>query len=164
MSEAKRLEEVIGENIRTLRGDMWSQAEFGEELAPYLGAPWSRSTVSQAEAGKRSFVAAEIVALSKAFGVTIADLYRRQDVGNIIISDTFVISRTEMLAQTMAMDASGLSRLAWQAVDTLDRAQMALRRTAQDLRTVETEQELAIELLSHVGRTKEVDEDNNAPA
>lgn len=52
-----------------------------------------------------------MVVLAKVLGCSIPDLYRRRDTGNVIISDIFVMKRTEMLAQTLAMESGDLSKL-----------------------------------------------------
>lgn len=161
MAESKRLEAVIGENIRRFRGEM-SQAELGEKVGVLLGSAWSRSTVSQAEAGKRAFVAAEIVALAQIFNRSIPDLYRRYDFGDIAISDDFVMSRTDLLRHTLAMDPGDLSKLIFHAVDQLDEAHTTTVRAIEDLGTAERQQARAIDLLSHAGRAEVVDETPNA--
>lgn len=163
MAEAKRLEEVIGENMRSMReGSQLSQTELGQELGNLLGNTWSAQTVSQAEKGKRAFVAAEMVALARVFGCSIPDLYRRRDVGNVVISDIFVMSRTELLAQTMAMESGDLSKIIFHAVDTLDQSHTATLRAMEELRTAERQQQLAIDLLSHAGRSEVLKEEPDA--
>lgn len=165
MAEAKRLEAVIGENIRRMReGIELSQTELGQELGNLLGSTWSAQTVSQAEKGKRAFVAAEIVALAKVFGCSIPSLYRRQDVGNVIVSDIFVMSRVEMLAQTMATTESESSHIISTAVGTLDRSQAAALRAMDELRTATREQDLAISLLSHSAGTEKVPDEADSDA
>jgi transcriptional regulator with XRE-family HTH domain len=164
MAEAKRLEAVIGENIRRYRGNLWSQAELGNEIGNLLGTPWSRSTVSQAESGKRAFVAAEIEALARVLNVSIPALYRRNDAGDVIISDIFVMSRTELLAQTMATTDSKSSHIMAAAVGTLDRSKAATLRAMEELRTVRHEQDLAISLLSHTAAPEKASDDRDADA
>jgi transcriptional regulator with XRE-family HTH domain len=165
VAEAKRLEEVIGENIRRLReGSELSQTELGLEVGNLLGNNWSAQTVSQAEKGKRAFVAAEMVALARIFNCSIPDLYRRRDVGNVIVSDIFVMSRTELLAQTMATTDSKSSHIMAAAVGTLDRSQAATLRAMEELRTVRHEQDLAISLLSHTAAPEKASDDTDADA
>ncbi|MFE5837232.1 helix-turn-helix domain-containing protein [Arthrobacter sp. NPDC056493] len=161
MAEPKRLEAVIGENIRRFRGEM-SQAELGEKVGELLGGAWSRSTVSQAESGKRAFVAAEIVALAQIFNRSIPEMYRRYDFGNVVISDSFVMSRTDMLRHTMAMDPSALSQLIFTAADKLDEARNITRRAIEDLGNAEQQQEWALDILTHAGRNEVVEDDPNA--
>ncbi|MGF6824009.1 hypothetical protein M2317_002934 [Microbacterium sp. ZKA21] len=67
------LEAVVGANIARLRADR-TQAALGEALGEHLGSPWSRQAVSAAEKGKRSFTAAELVALARALDASIPDL------------------------------------------------------------------------------------------
>ncbi|MBH0120565.1 helix-turn-helix transcriptional regulator [Rhodococcus sp. CX] len=80
-----RVEEVIGQRIQELRKARSSDKEMTQErlgalLAPLLGKPWSRQAVSAAEAGKRAFTAAEVVALASVLETTVDDLFdlRRQ--------------------------------------------------------------------------------------
>ncbi len=75
--EVGKIEEAIGRNIDRLRGDM-SQAELGRRLEPYVGE-WSRQAVSAAIKGRRSFTAAELVALAMALGTTIPELMHSTD-------------------------------------------------------------------------------------
>lgn len=159
MAEAKRLEAVIGENMRRMReGSELSQTELGLELGNLLGNTWSAQTVSQAEKGNRAFVAAEMVALARVFNCSIPDLYRRRDVGNVIVSDIFVMSRTELLSQTMAMESADVSKIIFTAVDTLDQSHTATIKAMEELRTAESRQQLAIDLLAHAGRSEVVKE------
>jgi transcriptional regulator with XRE-family HTH domain len=61
-----RIEEAVGHRLRQAREDHGlTQAELGEKLKLYLGKAWSRQAVSLAEAGQRSFTAAELVALAR---------------------------------------------------------------------------------------------------
>src|SRR5215467_10337390 len=55
-----RVEEAIGRQVARLRAQrQLSLADLGEALGRYLGKPWSRQAVHQAERGQRSFTAAE---------------------------------------------------------------------------------------------------------
>lgn len=72
------LEEAIGANIRALRGETPMQA-LGAALAPFLGKPWSRQAVWEAERGRRAFTAAELLALAAALGVTLPQLFESSD-------------------------------------------------------------------------------------
>lgn len=70
-----RIEDVIGRRIAEGRDELGlTQAQLGEELAKYLGRPWPRQAVSNAEKGGRAFGAADLVALSLALGCTIETL------------------------------------------------------------------------------------------
>lgn len=68
------LEERIGKNVKALRGDR-SGSNLGEDLAWLLGSPWSRQAVSDAERGRRSFSASELLALADALNTTVPQLY-----------------------------------------------------------------------------------------
>jgi transcriptional regulator with XRE-family HTH domain len=70
-----RIEAVIGEQVTRAREDVGlSQAELGSELGRLLGKPWPRQAVSQAEKGRRSFNAAELVAFAAALGRSVESL------------------------------------------------------------------------------------------
>lgn len=98
-----------------------------------------------------------MVVLAKVLGCSIPDLYRRRDTGNVIISDIFVMKRTEMLAQTLAMESGDLSKLIFNAGDQLDEAHTTTLRAIEDLTNAERQQERAIDLLAHAGRAEVVD-------
>ncbi len=60
-----QVEQYVGQLIRDRRIELeMTQEGFGRELGHWLGKPWSRSTVSVAENGKRAFTAAELVAIA----------------------------------------------------------------------------------------------------
>ena len=66
---------VVGEQITRAREDVgMSQAQLGDELGRLLGKPWPRQAVSQAEKGRRSFNAAELVAFAAALGRSVESL------------------------------------------------------------------------------------------
>jgi transcriptional regulator with XRE-family HTH domain len=72
------LQEHIGGNVKALRGNT-SPREFGEALALWLGKPWTRQAVWEAEHGKRAFTAAELLALAAALDVTLPQLFECTD-------------------------------------------------------------------------------------
>ena len=51
---------------------------LGEALGCYLGKPWSRQAVHQAERGQRSFTAAELTALALALDTSVQALFRAE--------------------------------------------------------------------------------------
>jgi len=53
-----------------------TQEEFGRDLGPFLGKPWSRQTVSMAEQGTRAWVAADLLAAALVLHTTVGDLLR----------------------------------------------------------------------------------------
>jgi hypothetical protein len=63
------LRELIGSGIRQARtvNRSWTQAELGAALEPWLGRPWAKQQVLQAEQGQRSFEPGEMVALARVF-------------------------------------------------------------------------------------------------
>jgi transcriptional regulator with XRE-family HTH domain len=75
-----RVEEAIGIQIARLRAQrQLSLADLGEALSDYLGKPWSRQAVHQAERGQRSFTAAELTALALALDTSVPALFRAED-------------------------------------------------------------------------------------
>lgn len=75
-----RVEEAIGRQIARLRAQrQLSLAELGEAIGQYLGRPWSRQAVHQAERGQRSFTAAELTALALALDTSVQALFRGED-------------------------------------------------------------------------------------
>jgi transcriptional regulator with XRE-family HTH domain len=75
-----RVEEAIGRQITHLRAQrQLSQADLGEALGRYLGKPWSRQAVHQAERGQRSFTAAELTALALVLDTSVQALFRAED-------------------------------------------------------------------------------------
>jgi transcriptional regulator with XRE-family HTH domain len=74
-----RVEEVIGRQVARLRAQrQLSLTDLGEALGRYLGRPWSRQAVHQAERGQRSFTAAELTALALALDTSVQVLFRRK--------------------------------------------------------------------------------------
>ena len=75
-----RVEEAIGRQIARLRAQrQLSLADLGQALGCYLGKPWSRQAVHQAERGQRSFTAAELTALALALDTSVQALFRAED-------------------------------------------------------------------------------------
>jgi transcriptional regulator with XRE-family HTH domain len=75
-----RVEEAIGRQIAHLRAErQLSLADLGEALGRYLGKPWSRQAVHQAERGQRSFTAAELIALALTFDTSVQALFRAEE-------------------------------------------------------------------------------------
>ncbi|BCW62463.1 helix-turn-helix transcriptional regulator [Arthrobacter sp. StoSoilB22] len=143
MAEAKRIETVIGENIRRLRAhaDM-SQAELGEKLGAILGAPWSRSTVSQAEGGKRAFVAAELVALSVVFRAGIQQLFRHQKREDVQISESYAITGSRLDALTLSLNDPMVIKafeVVRQILNQQDELQAAMNSSLEDSRKLTAE-------------------------
>jgi transcriptional regulator with XRE-family HTH domain len=74
-----RVEEAIGRQIAHRRAQrQLSLADLGEALGRYLGKPWSRQAVHQAERGQRSFTAAELTALALVLDTSIQALFRAE--------------------------------------------------------------------------------------
>ena len=74
-----RVEEAIGTQIARLRAQrQQALADLGEAIGGYLGKPWSRQAVHQAERGQRSFTAAELTALALALDTSVQALFRAE--------------------------------------------------------------------------------------
>ncbi len=72
-----RVEEAIGQRVRARRDELgMTQEEFGRDLGPLLGKPWSRQTVSMAEQGTRAWAAADLLAVALVLHTTVGDLLR----------------------------------------------------------------------------------------
>lgn len=70
-----QVEMAIGNQISRLRqSQQMSLTQLGIALGKYLGRPWSRQAVHQAERGRRSFTAAELVALALALRTSVPAL------------------------------------------------------------------------------------------
>jgi len=75
-----RVEEAVGQQVARLRAQrQLSLADLGEALGRYLGKPWSRQAVHQAERGQRAFTAAELTALALALDTSVPALFRAGD-------------------------------------------------------------------------------------
>ena len=75
-----RIEEAIGRQVARLRAQrQLSLADLGDAVGCYLGKPWSRQAVHQAERGQRSFTAAELTALALALDTSVQALFRAED-------------------------------------------------------------------------------------
>jgi transcriptional regulator with XRE-family HTH domain len=74
-----RVEQAVGRQIARLRAQrQLSLADLGDALGRYLGKPWSRQAVHQAERGLRSFTAAELTALALALDTSVQALFRAE--------------------------------------------------------------------------------------
>lgn len=72
--QAWTMEQIVGRNLATYRERRGlSQAELGRWIG-VAGREWSRQAVHQAEAGRRSFAVADLVAITAGTGLTIGDL------------------------------------------------------------------------------------------
>ena len=75
-----RVEEAVGQQVARLRVQrQLSLADLGEALGRYLGKPWSRQAVHQAERGQRAFTAAELTALALVLDTSLPALFRAGD-------------------------------------------------------------------------------------
>ena len=85
-----QVEAAIGEQIARLReARQMSLTQLGQALGRYLGKPWSRQAVHQAERGRRAFTAAELAAIALVLDTSIPALFR-SDGGPIELPGTAV--------------------------------------------------------------------------
>jgi transcriptional regulator with XRE-family HTH domain len=71
-----RVEAAIGEQVARLReARQMSLTQLGQAMGRYLGKPWSRQAVHQAERGRRAFTAAELAAIALALDTSIPALF-----------------------------------------------------------------------------------------
>lgn len=71
-----RIETAIGQQIARFReARQMSLTQLGEAVGKYLGKPWSRQAVHQAERGRRAFTAAELAALALALDTSVPALF-----------------------------------------------------------------------------------------
>jgi len=71
-----RVETAIGQQIARFReARQMSLTELGAAMGRYLGRPWSRQAVHQAERGRRAFTAAELTALALALDTSVPALF-----------------------------------------------------------------------------------------
>jgi transcriptional regulator with XRE-family HTH domain len=74
--EDMRVETAIGRQIARLReARQMSLTQLGQAMGRYLGKPWSRQAVHQAERGRRAFTAAELAAVALALDTSIPALF-----------------------------------------------------------------------------------------
>jgi transcriptional regulator with XRE-family HTH domain len=70
------VETAIGQQIARFReARRMSLTQLGEALGKYLGKPWSRQAVHQAERGRRAFTAAELAALALVLDTSVPALF-----------------------------------------------------------------------------------------
>jgi len=75
-----RIETAIGKRIAHFReARQLSLTQLGEAMGRYLGKPWSRQAVHQAERGRRAFTAAELAALALALDTSVPALFLADD-------------------------------------------------------------------------------------
>jgi transcriptional regulator with XRE-family HTH domain len=85
-----QVEAAIGQQIARLRESReMSLTQLGQAMGRYLGKPWSRQAVHQAERGRRAFTAAELAAIALALDTSIPALFL-SDSGPIELPGTAV--------------------------------------------------------------------------
>lgn len=91
------VEQLVGMNLRDRRDEAeMTQDDLGEALKRYLGKAWSRPAVSAAEAGRRSFNAAELAALASILGCSVSAFFRPTETDQEV---SFPVKRKKVPAQ-----------------------------------------------------------------
>ena len=126
-----RIEESIGQRICARREELaLTQQVLGEMISAHLGRAWTRQAVSSAEKGKRSFTAAELVAIAHVLGTSIGRLLTPPDgVDGVDIGDGSYLPRNLLLAALVPVIARG---------QPLDKMQDTILRLGQDLGVLES--------------------------
>lgn len=128
-----KIEEVIGRNVLRIRERRsLSQADLGAAVGQHLGKPWSRQAVSAAEKGRRSFTAADLMALARVLNVSMPEFFLLvdwRDSQSVELSDGVVIGAEEYAQRILHdSDARGFVQLMAQAdVQELGEAVIRLR-------------------------------------
>jgi 8-oxo-dGTP pyrophosphatase MutT (NUDIX family)/transcriptional regulator with XRE-family HTH domain len=131
-----RVEQYVGQRIRERRDELgMTQEEYGRQIGHWLGKPWSRSTVSVAESGKRAFTAAELVAIAHVLDTSPAHLLTPPaGIGEIDMPSGASVQREMLFAQVTATPRENWNLAAIQETLTLLRGSTARsQELAQDL-------------------------------
>jgi 8-oxo-dGTP pyrophosphatase MutT (NUDIX family) len=119
-----------------------TQEEFGRDLGPLLGKPWSRQTVSMAEQGIRAWAAADLLAVALVLHTTVGDLLR-PPIGETVVDlgGPYPVPKDALASaiRTLAREDLNLA-----AIDeTLDLLSDSLARSQEDnARAVKAAQDL----------------------
>lgn len=115
MDEMKSVEQVIGTNLRALRKRAnLTQENLGAASAAYFPKPWSVATVSVAEAGRRAWVAADMLAICKLLNCSFSDLLIPAAGTEVQVTEHLAMSGpeiTELTANTSSV--GGMERVAF---------------------------------------------------
>ncbi|UTT46228.1 helix-turn-helix domain-containing protein [Micrococcus luteus] len=111
----KRIEEVIGENIRARRDQKgYPQAYLGERVGALLGGtPWKPQTVSAAEKGRRQFIAAELIVIAQVLNCRVQDLLAPSTPQPVQISDVYVRDADYSAPLENVIDAAPIDLSSW---------------------------------------------------
>lgn len=131
---AMPVEQIVGYQVaRARERRQLSQAELGQQLARYLGKPWSRQTVSVAEKGGRAFIAAELAALAHLLEVPVEGFFKPPpDVQGIEITEGVVIDRQAFAETTLPADLTAEALSDMQEVLAQARKRTTAMRRALD--------------------------------
>jgi 8-oxo-dGTP pyrophosphatase MutT (NUDIX family) len=99
-----RVEQYVGQRIRERRDELdMTQEEFGRQVGHWLGKPWSRSTVSVAENGRRAFTAAELAVIAHVLDTSPAYLFTPPaGIGEIKTPSGATLPRDKLFAHVTA--------------------------------------------------------------
>lgn len=149
MTNTKSLEQVIGDNIRRLRGSQ-SQSELGRKLGVILGKTWSAQVVSGAESGRRSFIAAEMVALCYVFGCSMNDLYRVDASNEVTVTDELILPGITLQMITASVSDDNLQTFLWTMLPELLHAKDRLASMAEKLNTTQTGMAQTFDMMTRI--------------
>ncbi|WP_182253224.1 helix-turn-helix domain-containing protein [Microbacterium esteraromaticum] len=91
------MREIIGQNVkRERRGIGMQQDAFAERLATLSGRAWTISAVSEAERGKRTWTADDVVLFARALTVRPASLFSIPDEVDAVEIDGQSVGRDEI--------------------------------------------------------------------
>ncbi|WP_046503090.1 helix-turn-helix transcriptional regulator [Streptomyces odonnellii] len=146
-----KVEEVIGRNLLRIREERGlSQAELGQAVEPHLGRPWSRQAVSAAEKGRRSFTAADLLALARILNTSVPALFLAAGWGEgstVELADGISVGMEEYRERILHdSDVHGASQLMTQA-DIQDLGASVLKIRAEHIKAGGAIQALLISTL-----------------
>jgi len=91
------MREIIGINAQNARkGSGLHQSALAEHLNQLSGKPWTLSAVSEAERGRRTWTADDVVLFARALGLSPADLFRIPPDVDVVEIDGQPVSRDEI--------------------------------------------------------------------
>jgi transcriptional regulator with XRE-family HTH domain len=127
-----RIEEIIGRRVLERRTALnLTQEALAGRITGYLNREWTRQAVSAAEKGKRSFTAAELVAIAVASGTTVTWLMSPPEgTGDVGLGDGARVP-AGVLASALAPQVPGA-----QSLDGVHDAVYRLRLHAENLRRI----------------------------
>ena len=100
-----RVEDIIGQRIKDRREAMeLSQDALGKLIGDQLGREWTRQAVSAAEKGKRSFIAAELLAIAYVLGMNVGRLLSPPEEAEAVeLADGIALPRVALIGADSAV-------------------------------------------------------------